>query len=82
MENVRVTRTDLDRAATERPIVIMHASGHIMNMNTCALEMAGLMKGGIDHPGIPLGGDGMPMGELRSPEIMGPAGAKIGFDRR
>lgn len=82
MENARVTRTDLDRASADRPIVIMHASGHIMNMNSAALAMAGLTKPGINHPGIPLGGDGMPVGELRSPEIMGPAGTKVGFDRR
>lgn len=81
MDNVRVTREDLDRACADRPIVIMHASGHIMNMNSAALEKAGLLKPGMNHPGIPLGGDGLPMGELRSPEIMGPAGAKVGFDR-
>ena len=82
MENVRITRLDLDRAAADRPIVIMHASGHIMNMNSAALAMAGLMKPGINHSGIPLGDDGLPMGELRSPEIMRPAGAKVGFDNR
>ncbi|WP_375689756.1 amidohydrolase [Pseudooceanicola sp. LIPI14-2-Ac024] len=81
MDNVRVTRADLDRACDDRPIVIMHASGHIMNMNSLALEKAGLLKTGLNHPGIPLGADGMPIGELRSPEIMGPAGAKVGFDR-
>ena len=81
MDNVRVTREDLDRACTDRPVVIMHASGHIMNMNSAALEKAGLLKPGMNHPGIPLGGDGLPMGELRGPEIMGPAGAKVGFDR-
>tara|TARA_R110002020_G_scaffold70247_8_gene182427 strand:- start:2505 stop:4166 length:1662 start_codon:yes stop_codon:yes gene_type:complete len=81
MDNVRVTRADLDRACADRPIVIMHASGHIMNMNTKGLKIAGLLKPGVNHPGIPLGSDGMPIGELRSPEVMGPAGAKVGFDR-
>ena len=49
MENVRITRLDLDRAAADRPIVIMHASGHIMNMNSAALAMAGLMKDFFDR---------------------------------
>ena len=33
----------------------MHASGHILNVNSAALESAGLLRTGIDHPGIPLG---------------------------
>ncbi|WP_375689758.1 amidohydrolase [Pseudooceanicola sp. LIPI14-2-Ac024] len=82
MDNVRVTRADLDRATTDRPIVITHASGHIMSMNSKALEMSGLMKPGVNHPAIPLGGDGLPMGELRGPEVMVPAATKLGYDRR
>ncbi len=30
----------------------MHASGHIFNVNTRALELAGLMRPGVNHPGI------------------------------
>ncbi|OWU84324.1 amidohydrolase [Oceanicola sp. 22II-s10i] len=82
MDNVRITRQDLDRATTDRPIVITHASGHIMSMNSKALEMAGLLKQGLNHPAIPLGKDGLPMGELRGPEVMAPAGQKVGYDRK
>ncbi len=32
-DNRRMTRQDLDRVSTSRPIGIMHASGHIMNVN-------------------------------------------------
>jgi len=35
-DNRRMTRQDLDRVSTDRPIGIMHASGHIMNVNTRA----------------------------------------------
>ncbi len=79
--NVRVTRADLDRVSDSVPIGIMHASGHIMNFNTPALEAAGLLKPGLNHPGIPLGDDGLPTGELKGPDVMTPAGVHVGFGR-
>jgi len=81
MDNVRVTRADLDKASTTRPIGVLHASGHIMNANTRALELGGYLKNGINHPGIPLGADGFPTGELFSPEVMTPVAAHVGYDR-
>ena len=33
----------------------MHASGHILNVNSRALELAGMLRPGINHPGVPLG---------------------------
>ena len=79
--NERVTRADLDRVSTTRPVGVMHASGHIMNVNSKALELAGLLKPGVNHPGVPLGSDGLPTGELKGPDIMTPVGAHVGFDR-
>jgi len=79
--NERVTRADLDRVSTTRPVGIMHASGHIMNVNSRALELAGLLKPGVNHPGVPLGDDGLPTGELKGPDIMTPVGAHVGFNR-
>ena len=58
----RCTRHDLDRVSTTRPVGVMHASGHILNANSRALEMAGFLRKGIDHPGVPLGDDGVPTG--------------------
>lgn len=81
MDNRRVTRHDLDRVSTTRPIGVLHASGHIMNVNTKALELAGLLKPGINHQGIPLGKDGLPMGELYGPDAMTPVGPHVGYDR-
>jgi predicted amidohydrolase YtcJ len=81
MDNRRVTRHDLDRVSNSRPIGILHASGHIMNVNTKALELAGLLKPGVNHPGIPLGDDGLPAGELYGPDAMTPVGPHVGFDR-
>lgn len=79
--NTRVTREDLDKVSTTRPIGILHASVHIMNVNTKALELAGLLREGIEHSGIPLGEDGMPTGELKGPDVMTPVGSHVGFDR-
>ena len=81
MNNQRVTRQDLDRVSTTRAIGVLHASGHIMNVNSKALELAGLMKTGINNPGIPLGDDGYPTGELKGPEVMTPVGPHVDFER-
>src|ERR1700744_3731301 len=80
-DNRRMTRQDLDQISDARPIAVMHASMHIMNVNSRALELAGLLREGINHPGIPLGDDGMPTGEIKGPEAMTPIGPHVGFDR-
>ncbi len=80
-DNRRVSRADLDAVSTTRPIGLLHASGHIMNVNSKALELAGLLRPGINHPGVPLGEDGLPTGELFGPEVMTPVGIHVGFDR-
>lgn len=79
-DNQRLTRHDLDQVSTTRPIGILHASVHIMNVNTKALELAGLLRPGIVHDGIPLGDDGLPTGELKGPDVMLPVGIHAGFD--
>lgn len=80
-DNRRMTRKDLDRVSTTRPIGIMHASGHIMNVNSRALELAGMLRKGVNHPGIPLDEEGLPAGEIKGPEAMTPLGPHVGLDR-
>jgi len=80
-DNVRVTRSQLDSISTTRPIGILHASGHILNVNTKALELAGYFKTGMNHPGVPLGKDGFPTGEMKGPDVMTPLGEHTGFNR-
>ena len=77
----RIDRADFDRVSTARPVGVMHASGHILNVNSRALELAGLLRPGINHPGVPLGKDGLPTGELKGPEAMTMVGGHTGFDR-
>jgi predicted amidohydrolase YtcJ len=80
-DNRRMTRKDLDRVSTTRPIGIMHANGHIMNVNSKALELAGMLRKGVNHPGIPLDAEGFPAGEMKGPEAMTPLGPHVGLDR-
>ncbi|WP_138921460.1 amidohydrolase [Novosphingobium pentaromativorans] len=44
------TRHELDAVSTDRPILIMHISGHLAAANTKALEMAGLLHPDKDPP--------------------------------
>lgn len=77
----RCSRADLDRVSATRAVGVLHASGHILNVNTAALTQAGLLRAGIDHPGIPLGDDGLPTGELKGPEAMMAALDHVGLNR-
>ena len=73
-----VTRHDLDRVSNVQPILVWHASGHIISVNTPALKRAGMFPPKAAHPGIPLGEDGLPTGDLRGIEIMVPAAKALG----
>ncbi|MBL8288911.1 MAG: amidohydrolase [Rubrivivax sp.] len=80
-DGARCTRADLDRVSPARPVGVLHASGHIVNVNSVVLERAGFLRAGIDHPAFPLGADGLPTGELRGPEAMLPVFAHLGLER-
>ncbi len=77
----RCNRADLDRVSATRAVGVLHASGHILNVNTAVLQQAALLRAGVDHPGIPLAADGLPTGELKGPDAMGPAFAPVGLSR-
>ncbi len=77
----RVNREDLDRVSSARSIGLFHASGHILNVNSVALKQSNYLRSDVEHPGIPLGADGLPCGELKGPEAMTPAFVHVGMDR-
>ncbi len=60
------TREELDAAAPERPVFLMHWSLHEAVVNTAALEIAGIGRETPDPPGglIVRGPDGAPTGHL------------------
>ena len=80
-DNRRCVREDLDRVSATRPVAVLHASGHILNVNTAALQVAGFLRSGIEHPAFPLGADGLPTGELKGPEAMLPVLGLVGLKR-
>lgn len=79
--NTLISRQQLDQVSSTRPVAVMHASGHTVNINSKGLELADMLKPGINHPGIPLGSDGLPTGELKGPDARAPVGVHVGFDR-
>jgi predicted amidohydrolase YtcJ len=59
-----LSRHDLDRVSTRRPVVVVHASFHINNVNTPTLERAELLRA-TEISGVVAGPDGLASGELQ-----------------
>ena len=73
----RMRAADLDAVSTERPIIVAHVSGHIMNVNTMVLDQAAFSsESNID--GLLRDADGALTGELLGPAVMGRAARVIG----
>ncbi len=79
LENKPVTRAQLDTVSATRRIGVLNASVHILYANSKALELASLLKKGVNHPGILLGADGLPTGELKGPDAMAPVSVHVGM---
>ncbi|MFI5011593.1 MAG: amidohydrolase [Hyphomicrobiales bacterium] len=60
----RMNRHDLDRVSTTRPVMVLHASLHISNVNSLLLERAGFDRG-TNISGVLKLEDGTPSGELQ-----------------
>lgn len=60
------TRRDLDRAAPDHPVYLVHVSGHLAAVNTAALVIAGITRDTPDPPGAKIFRDehGEPTGVL------------------
>lgn len=80
LKGERLNRTHLDAASTERPIVILHQSLHLVTTNTAALDVAGFGPG-TNIEGVMMEG-GRPNGELRELGAMFPLFRRLGFDLR
>ena len=66
----RMVAADLDAVSRDRPVVVTHASGHIMNVNSAALQLAGLGRD-TDLDGLVRDEAGELTGELLGPDVMG-----------
>jgi len=60
----RMIAADLDQVATDRPVIVMHASGHMLNANSFILDAAGV-SADTDVHGILKDRNGKPTGELQ-----------------
>jgi len=79
LKGPRCTRQILDSVSERRSVVLLHASLHVMSVNSYGLEISGYLREGIHHPGIPIGPDGVPSGELRGPDAMWPLAELTGL---
>jgi len=80
-DNKMVSRTILDEISDQRPIGILHASGHKLNVNSLGLKLAGFLRTGINHEGLPLGDDGLPSGEIRGAETISLVAKHVGLGK-
>ncbi|VWB49626.1 amidohydrolase [Burkholderia lata] len=73
----RLTTRELDRVSSQRPIAILHASVHLMNVNGAMLARAGIDED-TDIDGVTRDADGRPTGELQEFAAMLPVYQTIG----
>ncbi|MDN4575593.1 amidohydrolase [Pandoraea cepalis] len=76
-EGAPLVARDLDAVSATRPIAILHASVHLMNVNTAMLALAGI-DGDTDVEGVVMRTDGEPTGELQEFAAMFPVYRVIG----
>ena len=73
----RMTVEHLDRVSTTRPVVILHASHHLLNVNRAALRKAGIDRD-TEVEGVARFENGEPNGELQEFAAMFPVLRVIG----
>jgi len=71
---VQATRHDLDKILPDRPLALMTSDHHTVFANTRALELAGILHGGVVPEGseIVMGDDGNATGQLNETGAFGP----------
>ncbi|MCP4768271.1 MAG: amidohydrolase [Gammaproteobacteria bacterium] len=73
----RMLCTDLDQVVKDRPLVVMHASGHMLNANSYVLQQAGITAD-TNVEGVIKDESGQPSGELQEIAAMFAAFEMIG----
>lgn len=73
----RMSVLHLDRASRTRPLVVCHSNGHLMNVNSRMMAMAGITRD-TDIEGVVKFADGEPTGELQEPAAMFPVARRLG----
>lgn len=65
----RLAASHLDRVSTTRPITVIHASLHLITVNTSLMEREGFADG-TSVAGVPTDANGRPLGELQEAPAM------------
>ncbi len=65
----RMVAADLDRVSATRPVLLMHQSGHMVNVNSELLRRAGITRD-TDVQGLVRDAAGEPTGELQGPALL------------
>ncbi len=65
----RLAAHHLDLVSTTRAICVVHASLHLITVNTALMDREGFADGCVVD-GVPAGADGRPIGELQEPPAM------------
>lgn len=73
----RLTVRELDQVSASRPIVVLHASVHLMNVNSVMLDLAGIDEDS-EIEGVHKDASGQPTGELQEFAAMYPVYKIIG----
>ena len=76
----RMVAADLDRVSATRPVIVMHQSGHIVNVNSEALRRAGITRD-TNVQGLVRDAHGEPTGELQGPALRAIVYRAAGKDR-
>ena len=76
----RMVAADLDRVSATRPVMVMHQSGHIVNVNSEVLRRAGISRD-TDVQGVVRDANGVPSGELLGPALVSIAFRAAGRNR-
>lgn len=74
----RLDRHLLDDAVADRPVVVIHASLHVMTVNSMTLAACGL-RGPVDLHGVCVDDDGCPNGEMQEMGAMQAVFDGVGF---
>ncbi|MDO4683887.1 MAG: amidohydrolase [Lautropia sp.] len=77
-EGQRLDRHLLDRAVANRPVVVLHASLHVMTVNSRTLAVCGL-DAAVGVHGVRCGEDGLPNGEMQEMGAMQAVFDGVGF---
>ena len=59
----RMSTNELDQVSATRPVLVLHSNGHLLNVNSKVLEIAGITDD-TNVYGVLKGDDGKPTGEL------------------